>query len=91
MEKNDAFDNLNDISEDVTLVQLMESLVNVNRAIGIIGHWVFDYNYKKSLCLTQESLDIICYPSIGEELVAMFQYVYYAVRYRWEPGNLKKV
>ena len=69
----------------------MESLVSLNHAISIVGHWVFDYNYKKSLCLTQESLDIICYPSIGEELVATFQYVYYAVRYSWEPGHLKKL
>ena len=37
--KNDAFDILNDISEDVTLVQLMDSLGNVNHAIIIVGHW----------------------------------------------------
>ena len=37
--KNDAFDILNDISENFTLVQLMESLGNVNHAIIIVGHW----------------------------------------------------
>ena len=35
--KNDDFDILNEISEDVTLVQLMESLGNVNHAISILG------------------------------------------------------
>ena len=51
--KNDDFDILNDISEDVTLVQLMDSLGNANHAISIVGHWIFDSNYKKALCLTQ--------------------------------------
>ena len=57
--QDDAFDILNDISEDVTLVQLMDSLGNVNHAISILGHWIFDSNYEKVLCFTQESLDII--------------------------------
>ena len=57
--KNDAFDILNDISELFTLVQLTESIGNANHAISIVGHWIFDSNYKKALCLTQESLDII--------------------------------
>ena len=52
--KNDDFDILNDISEDVTLVQLMDSLGNLNHAIIIVGYWIFDSNYNKSLCLTQE-------------------------------------
>ena len=63
---NDAFDILNDISENVTLVKLINSLVNVNHVISIIGHWIFYSNYKKALCLTQELLDLICSPSIDE-------------------------
>ena len=43
--KNDAFDILNGISDYVTLVQLMESLVNLNCDISIVGHWIFDSNY----------------------------------------------
>ena len=43
--KNDVFDILNDISEDVTLVQLMYSIGNVNHAISIVGHWSFDSKY----------------------------------------------
>ena len=52
--KNYAFDILNEISEDVTLVQLMGSLGNLNHDISILGHWIFDSNYEKALCLTQE-------------------------------------
>ena len=44
---NDAFYILNDIREKFTLVQLMYSLVNVNHNISIVGHWIFDSNYKK--------------------------------------------
>ena len=51
--KNYAFDILNEISEDVTLVQLMDSLENMNNAISIVGHWIFDSNYNKALCLKQ--------------------------------------
>ena len=57
--KNDAFDILNYIVENVTLVQLMDSLGNMNHAIIIVGHWIFDSNYKKALFLTQELLDLI--------------------------------
>ena len=70
--KNDAFDVLTDMSENITLVQLMYSLVNMNHAISIVGHRIFYSNYKKALCLTQESLDLICSPSIGEEQVSAF-------------------
>ena len=38
--ENDAFDILNNIREDVTLVQLMESLRNANYAIIIVRHWI---------------------------------------------------
>ena len=57
--KKYAFDIINNIIEYVTLVQLMDSLGNVNRAISIVGCCIFDSNYDKSLCLTQESVDVI--------------------------------
>ena len=38
MEENVAFDILNDISEDITLVQLMDSPENVNHNISIVGY-----------------------------------------------------
>ena len=65
-EKNDAFDIQNTISEDVTLVQLIDSLGYTNHAISILGHFIFDSNYEKEMFLAQESLEIIFYPSIGE-------------------------
>ena len=51
--KNNDFGILNDISEDVTLVQLINSLGNVNNVISVVGYWIFDSNHEKSLFLTQ--------------------------------------
>ena len=62
----------------------------MNNAISIVGYWIFDSNYKKALFLTQEPLDLICSPSIGEEPVATFQSVFYAVRYSRAPSNIKE-
>ena len=45
---------LEDISKNVTLVQLMDSLVNVNHAISFVGYWIFDSNYEKALVLNRE-------------------------------------
>ena len=56
---NDAFDILNNMSENVTLLQLKDSLGNVNHAIRIVGHCILDTNDEKALCLKQESLNII--------------------------------
>ena len=64
--KYDDFDILKDISENVNLVQLMGSLVNVNHDISIIGHWIFDSNYNKALCLKHKSLDLICSPPLAK-------------------------
>ena len=41
------------ISEHVTLVWLMDSLVNVNHAISVVGYWIFDSNYEKALVLNR--------------------------------------
>ena len=49
----DDFDILNDISEKFTLVQLMDTLVNIKHYISILGYWIFDSNYEKSPCLTK--------------------------------------
>ena len=43
--KNDAFDILNDISENFTLVNLMDSPGTLNCAIIIVGHWIFSSYY----------------------------------------------
>ena len=52
--KKYGFDILNNISEYITLVKLMDSLGNVNHDISILGYWIFDSNHDKSLYLTQE-------------------------------------
>ena len=61
-----SYDILKDIRENVTLVQLMNSLRNVNHAISVVGYWIFESNYKKALVLNRASLDMICAPSVGE-------------------------
>ena len=58
----------------------MESLGNVNHDISIVGYWIFESNYEKALCMSPESLDLICSPSICEEQVSKFPSVFYIVR-----------
>ena len=55
--KQGSFEILHDISENVTLVQLMETGGNVNDAVSIVGYWIFDSNYKFALPLTIDSLN----------------------------------
>ena len=68
---NGSYDNMTDISQHVTLFQLMNILGNVNHAISVVEYWIFDSNYEKALLLNRESLDMICAPSVGEEQVSM--------------------
>ena len=51
--KEVSYDILKDISEHVTLVQLIGYLENVNRAISVVGYWIFDSNNKKALVLNR--------------------------------------
>ena len=84
------YEILEDISENVTLVQLMDSLGNVNHAINVVGNWIFDSNYEKALVLNKVSLDMICAPSAGEEQDAIFETVLTAVRYIYNGAQFKK-
>ena len=45
--KSGTFDILNNISERVPLDQLMDSLVNVSRAVSFVCKCIFDSNEKK--------------------------------------------
>ena len=54
--KKGSYDILKDISENVTLVKLMDYLGNIHNAISVVGYWIFDSNYKKSLVLNRELL-----------------------------------
>ena len=65
--------SLKEISANVTLVQLMDSLGNVNHAISVVGSWIFDPNYDRAIFLNRASLNMICAPSVGEEQDAMFE------------------
>ena len=60
-----SFDIFTDTSENVTLVQLMNYLGNANNSISIVGYWIFESNYEKSLVINRESLDMICDLSAG--------------------------
>ena len=42
-----SFGILTDIREHATLVQLMDSLGNVNNAFSVVGYWILDSNYEK--------------------------------------------
>ena len=61
-----SYDILKYICENVTLVWLMDSLGNVNHDISVVGCWIFDLNFEKSLVLNRESLDMICALYVGE-------------------------
>ena len=57
----------------------MNSLGNVNHAIRVLGSWILYFNDEVALVLNIKSLDIICAPYVGEEYVAKFETVFYAV------------
>ena len=88
--KKGKYKILEDISKQVTLVQLMDSLGNVNHDISVVGKWIFDSNYEKSLVLNRASLYMICAPYVGEEQAAKFESVFAAVRYIYSAAQLKK-
>ena len=58
--KKGSYDILKDMSENVTLVQVIHSLGNFNHAISVLGYWIFDSKYENALVLNRESLDMIC-------------------------------
>ena len=40
------FDTMNNISDNVTLVQMVDSLVNMNHVLSVLMKWIFDSNDK---------------------------------------------
>ena len=68
----------------------MDSLVNVNHDISVLGYWIFDSNYEKGLVLNRESLDMICFPFVGEEQFDNFETSFAAVKYIRSDVQLKK-
>ena len=88
--KKGYYDIMIDISENVTLVQLMDSLGNVNHDISVVGYWIFDSKYKGALVLNRKLLDMICVPYVGEERVDKFETAFTTVRYICLYVQLKK-
>ena len=88
-EKKGSYDILKDISEHIILVKLIYYLGSVNHSISVVGYWIFDSTYKKTLVLNKELLDMICAPSVGEEQVAGFETVFAAVIYICFDARLK--
>ena len=63
--------------------------VVLNHNISVVGYCTFDSNYERVLVLNRESLDFICASSVGEEQVAEFKTLFYAVRYILSTAHLK--
>ena len=57
--RND-FDIINDMSEYLTLIQLMDNLGNVSHAVTMSGVWIFITNKKRDTPLIIEYLALIC-------------------------------
>ena len=69
----------------------MDSLVNVNHDISIVGNWIFESKYEKSLVLNRASLEMICAPYVGEGQAAKFESVFTSVEYIYSADQLNKV
>ena len=85
-----SYDILTDMSEHVTLLQLMDSLGNVNNAISVVCYWIFDSDYEISLVLNIESLDMIRAPSVGKEDMDTFETNFCAVKSICSTALLRK-
>ena len=45
---NGVFEIMNDTIVNVSLVQLIDTVRNVNNEVSMFGKWIFDSNYKKT-------------------------------------------
>ena len=55
--KKGGFDILNYISDNFVLFQLIDTAGDLNRAVSIIGCWIYNSIYKRALPLIKESLN----------------------------------
>ena len=72
---------MNNISDHVTLVELIDYLDNVNHALSVFENSIFHSYYKRDLQLSVEYLNLIYSCSVEEKLFALFETVFYAVIY----------
>ena len=87
--KKGSFDIHHDTSKNANLVQLMDTVGNINHAVSIFGHWIFESNYKNATLLKTKLLNIICSPSDWEGTFANFETLFYAIIYIDNTGKLK--
>ena len=73
--KKVTIDILHDISEKITLVQLMDSVGNVDHEVIIVRYWIFIS--RKALPWTLDSLSLICSPLVGEVMFSVFETVFH--------------
>ena len=56
-----TFDILNNISENITKVQLTDSLGNANHAVSVVEKWIFDSNYENILAVDYKKINVTCF------------------------------
>ena len=79
--KTVTFGILSNISEHVTLVQLVGSLGNVNHAVSVVGKCIVGSNYEKDLPFIIATLDLICSCYDDYQYFAILNEVFYSVMY----------
>ena len=72
MQKERQFYALNDIGDNRTLFQFMDSIFDSNHAVIIAVKWIFGSNYKKYFSFLVESLNLICSSSSWGGVFALF-------------------
>ena len=60
--KNVTFDIIHDISENITLVQFLDTIGNVNHDVSVSGRWIYYSNYNKLLPLVKIYYILSVYP-----------------------------
>ena len=56
--KKGSYDILKEMSEHVSLIQLIYYLGNVNHAISVVGYWIFESNYQNALFLNNKLTEL---------------------------------
>ena len=72
---------MNNISECITLLQLMDSVGNVNNSVSVVGECIFDSKHKKALPLNNNTFNLIWDFAYKEDYFEKLLELYYAVRY----------
>ena len=82
---------MSNISEHVTLVQLMDSLGNVNHALGVVRMCIFDSNLQKALVLTIKLFNLICACSDEDQYLQNFKEYFLRLDMYTKKEKLKRV